>query len=144
MTLCRCRGPWITHREEFDQGYGEPHFGADKRNANPTGSTISSGAAPGSNIGICFFGNHERASIPFGTLGGQVCFQERVFRSKPKLSVGTKGNCGGQFTFTLQDLIDQSPIVFAETVLNAEIWARDPTNADGYLLSDGLTFAVCP
>ena len=44
----------------------------------------------------------------------------------------------------VQDLIDKSPIVFAGAIRNAEIWARDPTNADGYLLSDGLEFTVCP
>jgi hypothetical protein len=60
------------------------------------------------------------------------------------MSGGTKGNCDGQFAYTLQDLIDKSPIVFAGAILNAEIWARDPANADGFLLSDGLEFTVCP
>jgi hypothetical protein len=119
-------------------GLGTPSY------ANPTGFTISSGAVPGSNIGICFFGNHGRASNPFGTLGGQICVQGPVFRAAPKLSGGTKGNCDGVFNFTLQDLINKSPIVFAGAILNAQIWARDPANPDGFLLSDGLEFTVCP
>ena len=30
------------------------------------------------------------------------------------------------------------------SVINAEIWARDPANPDGFMLSDGLEFTVCP
>jgi len=112
--------------------------------ANPAGFTISSGRVPGGNVGICFFGKNGQAAFPFGTLGGQICVQPPVFRSKPKNSGGTKGNCDGVFTFTLQDLMDKSPIVFAGAILDAQIWARDPANPDGFLLSDGLEFTVCP
>jgi hypothetical protein len=36
------------------------------------------------------------------------------------------------------------PIVMSCAEISAEIWARDPANADGFLLSDGLRFTVCP
>jgi hypothetical protein len=54
------------------------------------------------------------------------------------------GGCNGNYVFTWQDLINASPIVVPGAVIHAEIWARDPANADGYLLSNGLQFAVCP
>jgi hypothetical protein len=112
--------------------------------SNPGGFTISSGSVPGGNLGICFFGDNGAASIPFGTLGGQVCVQGPFFRSGPKAGGGTPGNCNGAIAFTLQDLIASAPIVVAGAVIHAEIWARDPPNADGFLLSDGLRFSVCP
>ena len=64
--------------------------------------------------------------------------QSPLYRSKPKPSGGTSGACDGTYSFTLQDLIDTSPIIVAGAVINAEIWARDPANPDGFLLSDGL------
>jgi Beta-propeller repeat len=113
--------------------------------ANPGGFTISSGSVPGGgNVGICFFGKNGAASIPFGTLGGQICVQPPFFRSKPRLSGGTSGTCNGAFAFTLQDLIDTSPIIVQGAVINAEIWGRDPANSDGFLLSNGLQLTVCP
>jgi hypothetical protein len=112
--------------------------------AAPSGFTISSGSVPGGKPGICFFGDNGPANIPFGTLGGQICVQMPVYRSKPKSSGGTSGACNGNFAFTLQDLIDTSPIVVPGAVIEAEIWARDPANPDTFLLSDGLQFTVCP
>ncbi len=112
--------------------------------ADPTGFTISSGSVPGRNLGICFLGNNGAASIPFGTLGGKVCVQPPVYRSTAKPSGGSQGNCSGNYSFTLQDLINASPIVVSGAAINAEIWARDPANPDGFLLSNGLSFTVCP
>ncbi len=112
--------------------------------ANPSGLTISSGSVPGGNLGICFLGNNGAASIPFGTLGGFVCAQPPVYRSTAKPSGGSQGTCNGNYSFTLQDLINASPIVVVGAAINAEIWARDPANPDGFLLSNGLSFTVCP
>lgn len=28
--------------------------------------------------------------------------------------------------------------------IDAQVWARDPTNQDGFLLSDGVEAVVCP
>lgn len=32
----------------------------------------------------------------------------------------------------------------AGATLHAQVWARDPAYPDGFLLSDGWTFSVCP
>ncbi len=113
--------------------------------SNPDSFTISSGSIPGgNNVGICFFGNNGPASIPFGTLGGQVCVQSPFFRSAPRSGRGSLGTCTGALGFTLQDLINASPIIVVGAAINAEIWARDPANPDGFLLSNGLSFNVCP
>jgi hypothetical protein len=112
--------------------------------ANPTGFTISSGSVPGGKIGICFFGKNGSASIPFGTQGGSICVQPPFVRSAAKLGGGTHGVCDGNYNFTLHDLINVSSIIVPGTTINAEIWARDPASADGFLLSNGLGFTVCP
>jgi hypothetical protein len=41
-------------------------------------------------------------------------------------------------------MINSSPIVTSGATIHAEIWARDPANQDGFLLSDGLRLTVCP
>ena len=59
----------------------------------------------------------------------------------------TENAVGGHDVFsfdTLQDLMDVSPIIVTGASIQAEIWARDPGNPDTFLLSDGLSFAVCP
>ena len=110
----------------------------------PSGFTISTGAVPGGNLGLAFFGNSGPASTPFGTLGGQICVAGPIFRSAPKPSGGGAGQCDGLYTFTLQDLANASPLVTPGAALNVQVWARDPANADGFLLSDALAFTVCP
>jgi hypothetical protein len=37
-----------------------------------------------------------------------------------------------------------APIVTSGATINAQVWARDPANQDGFLLSDGLEVVVCP
>jgi hypothetical protein len=44
----------------------------------------------------------------------------------------------------LLDLANASPVVVAGNNLHAQMWARDPANPDGFLLSDGIEFTVCP
>jgi Beta-propeller repeat len=112
--------------------------------SNPTGFTITSGSVPGGKVGICFFGKNGPANIPFGTLGGSICVQPPFVRSSAKQGGGTNGVCNGNYSFTLQDLINASTIVVAGAAINAELWARDPANPDGFLLSNGLEFVVCP
>jgi hypothetical protein len=117
---------------------GSPSLG------NPAGFAIASGDVPGGNIGICFFGANGAANIPFGTLGGAICVQPPFYRTGPASSGGSAGQCDGGYAFSLQALIDASPIVTPGAALHAQIWARDPANADGFLLSDALFVQVCP
>jgi hypothetical protein len=119
-------------------GAGSPSMNA------PSGFTISSGQVPGGNVGLCFFGNSGSASIPFGTLGGQICVKPPLYRSAAKSSGGSHGACDGNFVFTLQDLIAITPIVAAGAEIHAEIWGRDSANPDGSMLSNALRFTVCP
>jgi hypothetical protein len=112
--------------------------------ANPTAHTISSGPVPGANLGLLLFGSSGPANTSYGSLGGKLCVKAPTFRTTPKLSGGDQGQCNGSYSFTLLDLINASPIVTSGATIHAEIWARDPANADGFLLSDGLRFTVCP
>jgi hypothetical protein len=112
--------------------------------SSPSSYKISSGFVPGGSFGICFFGGNGPASTPFGTLGGQICVQGPFYRSAPKQGGGSVGTCDGNYSFTLQDLINASPIVVLGAVIHAEIWARDTANPDGFLLSDGIQLSVCP
>jgi hypothetical protein len=111
--------------------------------SKPLSFRISSSNIPGGNTGLCFFGDNGPASTPFGTLGGQVCVQGPLFRTAPKSGGGFTGECDGSFAFTLQDLIDASPIIVPGAVIHAEIWARDYASPDGFLLSNGLELTVC-
>jgi hypothetical protein len=111
---------------------------------DPTNHTISSGAVPGANLGLLLFGNNGPNSAPYGTLGGTLCVATPTFRTTPKLSGGDLGQCNGVYTFTLQDMINSSPIVMPGAEIHAQIWARDPENVDGFLLTNGLRFTVCP
>jgi hypothetical protein len=111
--------------------------------SDPNGYTITSGNVPGGTLGLCIFGNNGAASTPIGTLGGKLCVKPPFVRSLPKSGGGTAGVCDGSFSFTLQDLIDASPIVASGAQIHAQIWARDP-NPDGFQVSNGLQFSVCP
>lgn len=111
----------------------------------PAGYALTSGNVPGGNLGICFFGDQGPAGTPFGTLGGMLCVQAPFVRTPPKASGGQSGSCNGVYVFTLADLMLAGPsLVVPGATLHASLWARDPQNADGFLLSDGLTFVVCP
>jgi hypothetical protein len=108
------------------------------------GFRIASGAVPGGNNGLLVFGNQGPAATPLGTQGGFLCVQPPFYRSQLAASSGTAGACDGGFAFTLQDLVDASPIVVPGAGLHVQLWARDAGGVDGFLLSDGLTFDVCP
>jgi hypothetical protein len=110
----------------------------------PADFRLSALAVPGGNLGLCLFGTNGAASTPFGTLGGQLCVQAPFFRTGPKPSGGAAGQCNGAYAFTLADLAVASPIVAPGALLHAQVWARDPANPDGFLLSDGLEIALCP
>jgi hypothetical protein len=113
--------------------------------SDPTAFQLRSGNVPGSTIGLAYFSQNGRASIPFGTQGGLLCVQFPGYRSGGKPSGGNLGVCNGQYVFTLQDLIDKGSVIFTVgNTINAAMWFRDPANADGFALSDGIEFTLCP
>jgi hypothetical protein len=109
----------------------------------PSGFTISSGSVPGGHLGICFFGKNGSASIPSAPSAVGSVSSRRSSAQRPR-GRWHAWHCNGAYSFTLQDMISASPIVALGATINAEIWARDPNNPDGFLLSDGLMFVVCP
>jgi hypothetical protein len=111
---------------------------------HPAGFTLSTAAIPGGNLGLCLFGADGAASTPFGTLGGVLCVKAPLFRTAPSATGGSTGQCDGLLDFTLAELAAASGVVVSGATLHAQVWARDPANPDGFLLSDGWTFAVCP
>ncbi len=114
--------------------------------SNPRSFAISSSAVPGGNIGIMYFSDNGQAAIPFGSHGGFICATPPVSRSGAKSVGGNSGACNGATSFTLQDLITADPlIVVAGATINAGFWFRDPPNLpDGFGLSNGIQFFVCP
>jgi hypothetical protein len=137
-TFCTASATSIPGCQASISGSGSPSLAA------PGGYEVRSGNVPGGTLGICFFGSSGIANSPLGILGGKICIQAPVTRSQVKTGGGTSGTCTGQFVFTLQDLIQVNPGILPGMAIHAEIWARDPQNADGYLLSNGLKFLVCP
>jgi hypothetical protein len=111
---------------------------------NPTAWTVSSGPVPGANLGLLLFGSSGSDNTPYGTLGGTLCVASPTFHTAPEPSGGDQGQCNGGYAFTLADLIAAALVVTSGTTINAQVWARDPANPDGFLLSDGIEFTVCP
>ena len=112
--------------------------------SDPNAWTVSSGPVPGGNLGLLLFGSSGKANTPYGTLGGKLCVASPTFRTAPEPGGGDAGQCNGAYAFTLADLIAAAPVVTSGATLHAQVWARDPANQDGFLLSDGLQVVVCP
>jgi hypothetical protein len=100
--------------------------------------------APGGHLGLCLFSAHGPANLPFGTLGGALCVAAPLHRSPLKAASGHTGICDGALAFTLLELAQASPIIVPGARIHAQLWCRDPANSDGFWLSDGLSFEVCP
>ncbi len=112
--------------------------------ASSPGDFTLEAPAPGGNVGILIAGSNGPASIPFGTLGGAICVQPPFWRLPPKPGGGSPAFCNGLYQYTLADIAAATPLVVAGLELFAQIWSRDPPNADGFALSDAVRFFVCP
>ena len=137
-TYCQSSTTSIPGCQASIGGVGSPSLG------NPGAYTLNSGAVPGSNLGLCLFGTDGTAFNTLGTLGGKLCAKSPLFRSAPKPCGGNSNQCNGNYVFSLQDLLNAGPSVASGATVNAQIWARDPANPDGFLLSNGIEFTVCP
>lgn len=113
--------------------------------SSPGAFSIATGAMPGANLGIAYFGTSGPSAAPFGSQGGALCVAPPVLRSQAKASGGTQGSCNGQLTFTLADLASSGPaLIQAGSLVHVAVWFRDPPSPDGFGLSNGLWFTVCP
>ncbi len=112
--------------------------------SNPAAFVMTAAPAPGAKVGLCLFGDHGPASIPFGTLGGRICVAAPLHRTVPKKGSGTSGACNGSLSFSLLELVQASNLITPGVQVNAQVWCRDPANMDGFWLSNGLQFVVCP
>lgn len=137
-TYCAASTSSIAGCQASLRGTGSPTL------SDPAAFTISTRAVPGGNLGLLLFGSSGKENTPFGTLGGLLCVAAPTFRTAPVSGGGDQGQCNGVYSFTLADLISAGPAVASGTVISAQVWARDPANQDGFLLSDGIEFTVCP
>jgi hypothetical protein len=63
-----------------------------------------------------------------------------LFRAAPSSTGGNAVLCNGILDLSLAEFT----AVVSGARLHAQVWARDPANQDGLLLSAGWTFDVCP
>jgi hypothetical protein len=100
---------------------------------------------PGGVRGLAYLGARGPAGTPLGTQGGSLCVAPPAWRSAPKGSGGSIGACDGQLDYTLQELVSASGgRIAAGDTIHVALWFRDPAAHDGFGLSDGLWFQVCP
>jgi len=107
---------------------------------NPDGFTMDAAPAPGGRLGIFFWGRTGPAAVAFN--GGTLCVQPPLHRAMPRISSGTPGVCDGAFTLSLGEVAESDPIFTVGVQLYVQAWFRDPGDAAGSALSDGLTFIV--
>ena len=105
--------------------------------------SLSSGPVPGGALGIAYLGTSGPEAAPMGTQGGMVCVRLPV-RTPAKGSGGTPGQCDGLYAWTLAELMAAKPSITSGSTVHAALWFRDSGSNDGFGLSDGLWFQVCP
>jgi Tol biopolymer transport system component len=111
----------------------------------PAAFSVASGSIPGGGLGVAYFSVDGSMSVPFGSQGGATCVRPPRYLSGPHSSGGTKGQCDGQLTFTLEELMTAVPgVIQSGGSVNLAFWFRDPPTADHFDLSDALWFQVCP
>lgn len=138
VTYCTASTTSLPGCQASISGVGTPSVSA------PNGFTIHSGAVPGNNVGILYFGDQGQAAIPMGTQGGFVCAIPG-FRAPGKASGGTTGVCNGAFAYTLAELGFAGPLVITPgNTLNAGFWFRDSLSPDTFGLSNGIEFTLQP
>lgn len=101
--------------------------------------------------GFLFYGIAGRAALPF--LGGTLCVAPGNIRRTPQMNTGgtpTVPDCSGTLALDMNAFAAGTlgghplpSLLVPGTRIHAQFWARD-TLAHGSLLSDGLTWAVCP
>lgn len=95
--------------------------------------------------GILFYGSNPSA-LPFQ--GGTLCVATPTQRTPPSSSGGNPGapDCSGSLSYDFLPLIQSGtqPALAEGAVVYAQFWFRDPGDAFGTGLSDGIRFTVGP
>ena len=96
---------------------------------------------------LLFFGLSGPSSQPF--FGGTLCVNPPLFRLGLTNSGGTgmPPFCSGAVSYNLGVLLNHptgGPLISSGTVINAQVWFRDPQAAFTVGITNGLQFAVCP
>ena len=112
----------------------------------PTGFTISTSEVPGGALfGVGYFSLNGASANPLGTQGGLVCVAAPLVRTPPIASGGTAGVCNGSYQVTLADLLAAyGSGIEPGHLVHYATWFRDPGSSDGFGLSHGIWFPVCP
>lgn len=109
--------------------------------SSPQSFEINAGPVPGSHVGCFFWSSNGPAAVPFQL--GYLCVQSPVIRSNGITCGGTAGVCNGTYKMLLSDLASKDPSFSAGLNYYVQCWFRDPGNAFGSSLSNGLRFVVC-
>ncbi len=111
---------------------------------NPGGFTVTGSALEDNKNGLVFFGTTGQNSAPF--FGGTLCVLAPLYRL-PVQNSGGSGLCTGSITRSLADYLNHpsgGSALTAGTVVNSQVWFRDPLAPQTVGLSGGLEFVVCP
>jgi len=113
--------------------------------SNASAFALSAAPMPGGTTGLMFWGLHGPDDEVVGTQGGRICVASPFARTLVLAAGGTGGVCDGRIDLTLLDLLAIDPFqVQAGHTVHVQSWFRDPGSADGFGLSSGLWFNVCP
>jgi len=112
------------------------------------GFDVTGQNAPGSTVGLFFFGTNGRQSMPWGNSSSFMCVVPPVKRSSVWDSGGSLGNCDGSFVLALNTLWLLKPAKNpgAGSVVQMQAWFRDPQNTSNTKtsMSNALEFCVDP
>jgi hypothetical protein len=113
--------------------------------SNAAAFALSAAPMPGGTTGLMFWSLHGPRDQVFGTQGGRICVASPFARTLVQASGGTSAVCNGHIDLTLQDLLATDPFqVQAGHTVHVQAWFHDTGSADGFGLSSGVWFNVCP
>ncbi|MCC7014055.1 MAG: hypothetical protein IT454_15975 [Planctomycetes bacterium] len=98
--------------------------------------------------GLIFYGTSGAQAIAWGTSTSFLCVKPPTQRTAVQSSNGTAGQCDGALGIDFNTFMATHPTAlgqpFAGTTVFAQGWYRDPPNPKTTMLSDALSFNVCP
>lgn len=124
--------------------------GAPDANAG-SGFTIDVAALEGQRLGLIFYSvdNTGFTPLPWGASSSLLCIKPPTQRLPLASTGGTNGQCDGALSFDFNTFMVSSPgalggpFTGGEQIF-AQAWFRDPPSPKTTMLSDALSFVVCP